>query len=72
MPLVYYNSIRHLPRCFKEVNMKRKYEYENATIYVMLPETYDREQLRQVTEEFLKKVIYGGVKNGNRNTGRNF
>ena len=52
--------------------MERKYEYENAIIYVTLPETCDRERLRQVTEEFFKKVIYGGVNNGNRNTGRNF
>ena len=48
--------------------MKRKYEYENGTIYVTLPESCDREKLRKVTEDFLKKVIYGGTKNGNCNT----
>ena len=52
--------------------MKRKYEYKNGIIYVTLPETCDREKLRQVTEEFLKKVMYGGTKNGDSNTRRNF
>ena len=52
--------------------MERVYEYENGTIYVMLPETCDREMLRKVTEEFLKKAIYGGLSNGNNNTRRNF
>ena len=52
--------------------MEKKYEYEYGTIYVTLPETCDREKLRQVTEEFLKKVMYGGSKNGNCNTSRNF
>ena len=49
------------------MNTKRKYEYENDTIYVTLPETCDREKLRKVTEEFLNKVIYGGVKIVNAN-----
>ena len=48
--------------------MERKYECKNGTIYVTLPETCDREKLRKVTEEFLKKVISGGIKNGNSNT----
>ena len=52
--------------------MEKKYEYENGTIYVTTPKTCDREKLRQVTEEFLKKVMYGGTKNGNSNTCRNF
>ena len=52
--------------------MKRTYKYKNGTIYVTLPETCDREKLRKVTEEFLKKVMYGGVNNGNSNTRRNF
>lgn len=52
--------------------MEKKYEYENGTIYVKLPEACDREKLRKVTEEFLKKVMYGGTKNGNSNTCRNF
>ena len=52
--------------------MEKKYEYENGTIYVTIPEQCDREKLRKVTEEFLKKVIYGGRKNGNSDTRTNF
>ena len=52
--------------------MERVYEYKNGTIYVTLPETCDREKLRKVTEDFLKKVINGGSNNGNSNTRRNF
>lgn len=52
--------------------MKRVYKYENGTIYVTLPETCDREKLRKVTEDFLKKVMYGGVRNDNGNTRKNF
>lgn len=52
--------------------MERKYEYKNGTIYVTIPETCDREKLRRVTEEFLKKVIDGRDKNGNSNTRTNF
>ena len=52
--------------------MERIYECKNGTIYVTLPETCDREKLRKVTEEFLKKVIIGGSKNGNSNTRTNF
>lgn len=48
--------------------MERLFKYKNGTIHVMLPETCDREKLRRVTEEFLKKVTYGGVKNGYSNT----
>jgi hypothetical protein len=60
-----------LPRCFKEVNMQRVYEYKNGSIHVTLPESCDREKLRKVTEEFLKKVISGGKKNDNSDTSRN-
>ena len=52
--------------------MERTYRYKNGTIHVTLPETCDREKLRKVTEEFLKKVMYGGPKNGDSNTRRNF
>lgn len=52
--------------------MEKIYEYKNGTIYVTVPETCDREKLRKVTEEFLKKVIYGGTNNGNSNTRKNF
>lgn len=52
--------------------MEKVYEYENGTIYVTLPETCDREELRKVTEDFLRKVMYGGVKHGDINTCKNF
>ena len=52
--------------------MEKIYEFENGIIYVTLPETCDREKLRKVTEEFLKKVICGRDKNGNGNSSRNF
>ena len=52
--------------------MERTYKFKNGTIYVTTPETCDREKLRKVTEEFLKKVINGGKKNGDSNPSRNF
>lgn len=52
--------------------MEKIYKYKSGTIYVTLPESCDREKLRNVTEEFLKKVIYGGKKNVNSNKTRNF
>ncbi|MBQ8043262.1 MAG: hypothetical protein IJ272_03830 [Clostridia bacterium] len=52
--------------------MKRTYKYKNGTIYVVMPETCDREKLRKVTEDFLKKVMYGRGQNGNSNTSKNF
>ena len=48
--------------------MEKIYECENGTIFVTLPESCDREKLRKVTEDFLKKVINGGRKNGDSNT----
>ena len=52
--------------------MEKIYECKNGTIYVTIPESCDRETLRKVTEEFLKKVINGGTANGNRNSSRDF
>lgn len=51
--------------------MERKYEFENGTIVVTTLETCDRERLKKVTEEFVKKVIHGGKKYGNTNSTRN-
>ena len=48
--------------------MERVYQYKNGIIVVTLPETCDREKLRAVTEEFLKKVITGGMQHVNINT----
>lgn len=52
--------------------MEKVYEFQNGTIYVALPESCDRGKLRKVTEDFLKKVMYGGVNNGNSNQSKNF
>jgi hypothetical protein len=52
--------------------MERIYKFKNGTIHVMMPETSDREKLRKVTEEFLKKVIIGGIKNGDSNSSGDF
>lgn len=51
--------------------MDKAYRYRSGTIYVELPDSCDREALRKVTEEFLKKVISEGKKNGNSNTSTN-
>ena len=52
--------------------MQKIYEYENATICVTSTKSCDQEELRRVTEEFMKKVIYGGSNNVNINKTRNF
>lgn len=52
--------------------MDKTYKYRSGTIYVEQPDSCDREALKKVTEEFLKKVINGGMKNGNANTSGNF
>jgi hypothetical protein len=52
--------------------MEKAYKYQNGTIYVTLPKSCDREALKKVTEEFLKKVISEGNKNGHSNPPRNF
>lgn len=51
--------------------MEKVYEYNNGTIFVTLPESCDRERLKKITEEFLKKVIAGGNSIGNINQTRN-
>ena len=52
--------------------MERVYKSQNGVIYVELPEESDREKLRKVTEDFLKKVLNGGSTNEHSNTSRNF
>ena len=52
--------------------MEKRYKYKNGTIIVTLPESCDREELKKVTEDFLKKVMSEGKKNGNRYKSRNF
>ena len=52
--------------------MEKTYKCKNGTIFVTLPESCDRENLKKVTEDFLKKVISEGKKNGDSNTRRDF
>lgn len=52
--------------------MEKIYRYDNATIYILGLDNYDRESLKKATEVFLRKVIIGGKKNGNSNTRTNF
>lgn len=51
--------------------MDKTYKYRNGTIHVELPESCDREKLKKITEDFLKKVLNGGKNIGNSNTSRN-
>lgn len=48
--------------------MEKVFECQNGTIHVTIPDHCDREELKKVTEEFLKKVNTGGKNNGNGNT----
>lgn len=52
--------------------MEKIYKYDNATIYILGLDSYNRESLKKATEVFLRKVISGGKKNGDSNTSRDF
>ena len=52
--------------------MEKIYEFKNGTIHILNLDNYDREQLKEATATFLKRVIIGGKKNGNSNSTRNF
>ena len=52
--------------------MEKIYKYDNATIYILGLDSYNRESLKKATEVFLRKVISGGKKNGDSNTTRDF
>ena len=52
--------------------MEKVYRNQNGIIYVELPESSDRDKLRKVTEEFLRKVMREGFKNEHANTSRDF
>ena len=52
--------------------MEKIYKYDNATIYILGLDSYNRESLKKATEIFLRKVISGGKKNGYSNTTRDF
>lgn len=51
--------------------MERVYKSKNGTIIVTLPESCDREKLKRLTEDFLKKAINGGKRFDNSNTSEN-
>lgn len=46
--------------------------YKNGIVYVVSLESYDRKNIIKATENFLKKVISEGIKNGNSNTSKDF
>ena len=48
--------------------MEKVYRFKNGIIYVTLPKSCDREKLKKVTEDFLKKAINKGVQNGYSNS----
>ena len=53
--------------------MEKTYKCKNGTIFVTLPDSCDREKLKSVTEDFLKKVISGGKsENGYSNSSKDF
>lgn len=52
--------------------MEKIYKSQNGTIYVEIPESCDREQLRKVTEEFLRKALREENGNEHINKTRNF
>ena len=68
----YIKIVNDAPIRKKEVNMEKIYRYDNATIYILNLDNYDREKLKKATEVFFKKVINGGKKNGDSNTSRDF
>ena len=55
----------------------KKYEYENATVYITIPTEKQLENIRKATEKYLHNLlskgidIYGRSSDGNRSTGRN-
>jgi len=51
--------------------MEKVYRTKSGIILVELPESSDREKLRKVTEEFLKKVLNGGSKNEHSDKSKN-
>ena len=48
--------------------MEKIYKNKNGVIHVTVPDECDRDKLRKLTEDFMKKVIRGGKQNGNSNT----
>lgn len=56
-----------------EVSMKKTYKYENCTVNVYMPDDdCFKERLRKASENFMRKVLSEGKRNGNSNTRNNF
>lgn len=51
--------------------MRKTYRYDNALVHILSLDTYDRENFKKATREFLKKVMREGTENGNGNTSNN-
>ena len=45
----------------------KKYEYENATVYITIPTEKHLENIKKATEIFLKKAMKKGVFDNERN-----
>jgi hypothetical protein len=39
----------------------KKYEYENATVYITIPNEKQIENIRKATEEFARKLVKRGI-----------
>ena len=52
--------------------MEKIYRYDNAIIYILGVDSYNKEGFKKATEVFLKKVINGGKNNGDSNSSRDF
>ena len=45
----------------------KKYEYNNATVYITIPNEKQIENIRKVTEEFARKLVKKGlIQNGQK------
>ena len=45
----------------------KKYEYENATVYITIPTEKHLQKIREATEDYLKKLLSKGVDVGEWN-----
>lgn len=52
--------------------MRKTYRYDNALVHIVSLDKYDRENFKKATQEFLKKVMREGKRNGNSDTRRDF
>ena len=59
-------------RRHKEVDMEKVYKYDNAIISVTSTKSCDRDELKRLTERFIKKAMSEVKKDGNINSCSNF